>query len=44
MLHGEHRLRAFENRLLKRIFGSRRDDMTGGWRKQHNEDLHNLHH
>jgi hypothetical protein len=31
----------FENRVL-RIFGPKRDEMTGGWRKLHNEELHNL--
>jgi hypothetical protein len=34
---------AFENRVLRRIFGSKRDEMTGGWRELHNEELHNLH-
>jgi hypothetical protein len=37
----EHRLRVFENRVL-RIFGSKRDEMTGGWRKLHNEELRSL--
>jgi hypothetical protein len=32
----------FENRVLRRIFGSKRDDVTGEWRKAHNEELHNL--
>jgi hypothetical protein len=32
----------FENRVLRRIFGPRRDEMTGEWRKLHNEELHNL--
>jgi hypothetical protein len=32
----------FENRVLRRIFGSKRDEVTGGWRKPHNEELHNL--
>jgi hypothetical protein len=32
----------FENRVLRRIFGPERDGMTGGWRKLHNEELHNL--
>jgi hypothetical protein len=41
-LREEHRLRVFENRVLKRIFGPRRDEVTGGWRKLHNEELHNL--
>jgi hypothetical protein len=38
----KHRLRMFENRVLKRIFKPRRDEVTGGWRKLHNEELHNL--
>jgi hypothetical protein len=32
----------FENRLLRRIFGSKRDEVTGGWIKLHNEELHRL--
>jgi hypothetical protein len=32
----------FENRVLRRIFGPKRDEVTGGWRKVHNEKLHNL--
>jgi hypothetical protein len=32
----------FENRVLGRIFGPKRDEVTGGWRKMHNENLHNL--
>jgi hypothetical protein len=32
----------FGNRVLRRIFGQRRDEVTGGWRKLHNEELHNL--
>jgi hypothetical protein len=32
----------FENRVLKRIFGPKRDEVTGVWRKLHNEELHNL--
>jgi hypothetical protein len=39
---GEHKLRVFENRELRRIFGPKRVGMTGGWRKLHNEELHNL--
>jgi hypothetical protein len=31
-----------ENRVLKRLFGPKRDEMIGGWRKLHNEELHNL--
>jgi hypothetical protein len=38
----EHRLRVFENRVLRRIFGRKRDEVTGGWRKLHNEELINL--
>jgi hypothetical protein len=41
-LREEHRLRVFENRVLTRIFGPRRDEVTGDWRKLHNEELHNL--
>jgi hypothetical protein len=41
-LREEHRLRVFENRVLRRIFGLKRDEVTGGWRKLHNEELHNL--
>jgi hypothetical protein len=32
----------FENRVLRRIFGPKRDEMTGEWSKLHNEELHNL--
>jgi hypothetical protein len=32
----------FENSVLRRIFGSKRDEVTGGWRKLHSEELHNL--
>jgi hypothetical protein len=38
----EHKLREFENRVLRRIFGPKRNGVTGGWRKLHNEELHNL--
>jgi hypothetical protein len=41
-LREEHRLRVFEHRVLKRIFATKRDEVTGGWRKLHNEELHNL--
>jgi hypothetical protein len=40
-LRKKHRLRVFENRMLQRIFGPKRDEMTGGWRKLHIEELHN---
>jgi hypothetical protein len=42
MLREEHRLRVFENRVLRRIFGPKRVEVTGEWRKMHNEELHNL--
>jgi hypothetical protein len=41
-LREQHRLRVFENKILRRIFGPKRDEMTGGWRKLHNEELHDL--
>jgi hypothetical protein len=41
-LREEHRLRVFENRVLRRIFGPKRGELTGGWRKLHNEELNNL--
>jgi hypothetical protein len=37
-----HGLRVFENRVLRRIIGAKGDEVTGGWRKLHNEELHNL--
>jgi hypothetical protein len=42
ILREEHRLRVFENRVLRRIFEPKRDEVTGGWRELHKEDLHNL--
>jgi hypothetical protein len=41
-LREEHRLRVFENRVLRRIFGPNTDEVTEDWRKLHNEELHNL--
>jgi hypothetical protein len=41
-LREEHRLRVFENRVLRRIFGPKRDEVTGEWRRLHNEGLYNL--
>jgi hypothetical protein len=38
----EHRLRVFENKVLRRIFGPKRDEVTGEWRKLHNVELHDL--
>ena len=35
----EHRLKVFENRVLRRIFGPKRDEVAGEWRKLHNEEL-----
>jgi hypothetical protein len=42
-LKEEHRLGVFENRVLRRIFGPRRDEVTGEWRKLHNEELRDFH-
>jgi hypothetical protein len=41
-LREEHRLRVFENRVLRGIFRPKRDEVTGEWRKLHNGELHNL--
>ena len=41
-LREEHRLRVFENRVLKRVFGPKRDEVTREWRKLHNEELNDL--
>jgi hypothetical protein len=41
-LRDEHGLRVFENRVLRRIFGPRRDEMTGEWRNLHKEELRDL--
>jgi hypothetical protein len=41
-LREEHRMRVFENRVLRRIFGPKRDEVTGEWRRLHNEELNNL--
>jgi hypothetical protein len=41
-LRKEHKLRVFENRVLRRIFGPKGDEVTGEWRKLHNGELHNL--
>jgi hypothetical protein len=41
-LREEYRLRVFENRVLRKIFGHKRVEVTGEWTKLHNEELHNL--
>jgi hypothetical protein len=41
-LREERRLRVFENKVLRRIFGPRRDEVTGDWRRLHNEKLNDL--
>ncbi|KAJ4449192.1 hypothetical protein ANN_00589 [Periplaneta americana] len=41
-LREEHRLRVFENKVLRKIFGAKRDEVTGEWRKLHNAELHAL--
>jgi len=41
-LREERRLRVFENRVLRRIFGPKRDEVTGEWRKLHNEELNDM--
>jgi hypothetical protein len=41
-LRVEHRLRVFENRVMRRMFGSKRNEVTGEWRKLHKEELRDL--
>jgi hypothetical protein len=41
-LREEHRLRVFGNRVLRGIFGPKRDEVTGEWRRLHNEELNDL--
>ena len=41
-LSEEHRLRVFENKVLRKIFGAKKDEITGEWRKLHNTELHTL--
>ena len=41
-LREERRLRVFENRVLRRVFGPKRDEVTGEWRKLHNEELNDM--
>jgi hypothetical protein len=37
-----HRLRVFVSRVLRRIFGTEKEEVAGGWRRLHDEELHNL--
>ena len=41
-LREERKLRVFENKVLRRIYGPRRDEVTGDWRRLHNEELNDL--
>ena len=41
-LREERKLRVFDNKVLRRIFGLRRDEVTGDWRRLHNEELNDL--
>ena len=41
-LREERRLRVFENGVLRKVFGPKRDELTGEWRKLHNEELNDL--
>jgi hypothetical protein len=41
-LREERRLKLFENRVLRRVFGPKRDEVTGEWRKLHNDELNDL--
>jgi len=41
-LREEHRLKVSENRVLRRIFWPKKEEVAGGWRRLHNEELHNL--
>jgi hypothetical protein len=41
-LREEHRLRVIENRVPRKIFGPKRDEVTGEWRRLHNEELYDL--
>jgi hypothetical protein len=42
-LKEKHRLRVFENRVLRRLFGPKGEEVVGGWRRLHNKELCNLH-
>jgi hypothetical protein len=39
----KYRLRVFENRVLRTVFGPKREEVSGGWRRLHSDELHNLH-
>jgi hypothetical protein len=41
-VRGEHKVRVFKNRVVRRIFGPKKDGVTGGWRKLHSKELQNL--
>ena len=41
-LANEHKLRVFENKVLRKIYGPKRDEITGEWRRLHNEELQGL--
>jgi hypothetical protein len=41
-LREDYRLSVLENRVLRRIFGPKREEVGGGWRRVHSEELHNL--
>jgi hypothetical protein len=41
-LREEHRLRVFENRVLRKILGPKRDEVTREWRRRHNEEINDL--
>jgi hypothetical protein len=42
ILRDKHKLRVFENRVQRRMFGPKREEVVGGWRRLHNKELHNL--
>jgi hypothetical protein len=42
ILREKRRLKVFENKVLRRIFGTKRDEVTGKWSRLHNEELHDL--
>ena len=41
-LREEHKIRVFENKILRKIFGAKKDEITGDWRKLHSAELHAL--